>query len=619
MPRPTPDPGPRTPGGTSETLLFGAIICLGALCALVLVAAHLAAALFGDAPFRATLADAGVALARLPRHLSDPAAAWPPGLREALPGPVAYFASLAAVVAPTAGGGLWGLARYRRSRGRDGLGVQRSARFARGGDLRRLVVRGPEKGRLVLGRVEGRLVAAERRASLCLVGPTESGKTSGVAVPIILERDRGHGPIIAATVKGDLYDVTGRRRAEVGKVKIFDPTGILAARAKAEGRSAEAVATATWSPLRMCRTITGAQSAARALTDVAARSGLEGADFFMGAAKELLWSVLYAAAVGGFEMRHVVRWVTIQDRPHYNRQGLVVRPSEMEQILTVAAADAVRHTEATQALDGLRGMWDLDERSRSSIFATARIVIEAWSDPVVAASSAGCDITPEWLLGGDNTLYIVAPARDQGRFRPVFACMVSDLVNAAFETANRSRGGELARPLLVLLDEAANICPVRELPTWASTCASHGIQLVHVWQDRSQQRARYGREGAETIWNNSAAKIICSGLADAATGEVTQLLGEEETERRGWSADVGGPRRSVSTQTVHRRLVSADSLRRQRPGQALLIYKHLPPSALSLRLWYRDSALKALKNGDGAATSSAPRQRRLWPRVGASA
>jgi type IV secretory pathway TraG/TraD family ATPase VirD4 len=401
----------------------------------------------------------------------------------------------------------------------------------------------------------------------------------------------------------------------VGEVKIFDPTGILAARAEAEGRPVEAVATAKWSPLRMCRTITGAQSAAKALTDVAARSGLADADFFMGAAKELLWSVLYAAAVGGFEMRHVVRWVTIQDRPHYNRQGLVVRPSEMEQILTVAAADPARETEATQALDGLRGVWELDERSRSSIFATARIVIEAWSDPVVAAASAGCDITPEWLLGGDNTLYIVAPARDQGRFRPVFACMVADLVNAAFDCANRSKGGELALPLLVLLDEAANICPVRELPTWCSTCASHGIQLVHVWQDRSQQRARYGREGAETIWNNSAAKIICSGLADAATGEVTQLLGEEETERRGWSADVGGPRRSVSTQTMHRRLVSADSMRRQQPGQALLIYKHLPPSALSLRLWYRDSGLKALKEGDGETTSPIPPQGSRWPRA----
>ncbi|MDQ6949862.1 MAG: hypothetical protein M3256_27330 [Actinomycetota bacterium] len=51
------------------------------------------------------------------------------------------------------------------------------------------------------------------------------------------------------------------------------------------------------------------------------------------------------------------------------------------------------------------------------------------------------------------------------------------------------------------------------------------------------------------------------------------------TERRGWSADVGGPRRSVSTQTMHRPLVSADSMRRQQPGQALLVYKHLrlPP------------------------------------------
>ena len=67
-----------------------------------------------------------------------------------------------------------------------------------------------------------------------------------------------------------------------------------------------------------------------------------------------------------------------------------------------------------------------DERTRSAIYTTARTVIEAWSDPVVARAAQGCDITPDWLLKGDNTLYIVAPARDQARFRPVFASLVAD-------------------------------------------------------------------------------------------------------------------------------------------------------------------------------------------------
>jgi len=85
-------------------------------------------------------------------------------------------------------------------------------------------------------------------------------------------------------------------------------------------------------------------------------------------------------------------------------------------------------------------------------------------------TSARIDSNPEWLLRDSNTLYIVAPAREQDRLRNVFACMVADLVHAAFDSATRSEGGELETMLLVLLDEAANICPVRELPAWCSTC-----------------------------------------------------------------------------------------------------------------------------------------------------
>jgi type IV secretion system protein VirD4 len=90
--------------------------------------------------------------------------------------------------------------------------------------------------------------------------------------------------------------------------------------------------------------------------------------------------------------------------------------------------------------------------------------------PVSTAFCARIDSNREWLLRGSNTLYIVAPAREQDRLRLVFACMVADLVYAAFDSATRSQGGELETMLLVLLDEAANICPVRELPAWCSTC-----------------------------------------------------------------------------------------------------------------------------------------------------
>jgi type IV secretory pathway TraG/TraD family ATPase VirD4 len=319
-------------------------------------------------------------------------------------------------------------------------------------------------------------------------------------------------------------------------------------------------------------------------------------------------------------MADVVRWVTTQDRPTFNANGQLAREGEITtRLRKLEAAEAAgrgkepvvegrpvrpggdpptgQPAERTLATAALTGIWACDERTRSAIYTTARTVIEAWSDPVVARAAQGCDITPEWLLGGDNTLYIVAPARDQARFRPVFASLVADLVNGAFDAAARRDNGSLEHQLLVLLDEAANICPVKELPTWCSTCPSHGINLVTVWQDRSQQHLRYGREGAETIWNNSGAKVVLSGLADHATAELAGLLGDEEHQRTGRSSDLTRGRRTVSSQTATRRLVTEDSLRRQQPGQGLLVYKDLPPARLTLRPWHKDRGLRALKEG----------------------
>jgi len=601
-------------------MLFAVLaVAVGVLVA-VWAGAALAAQFSPGAHFSAGLSTAAEALKALPSHGSDPAAAWPAGPRSALPGPVLYWACQGLVVA-----GLLALAwlAWRVFGGhseRDGLGVQRSAYFARRADLRRLAVKGPVNGRVVLGRVNGQLVATEARTSICIVGPSQSFKTSGLCVPAILELDKGGGAAIVVSVKGDIHSVTHRRRAGLGEVKVFDPTCVVVKES------------ATWSPLRAAHTVTGAQSAARGLTDVAGKGGLENADFWMQSAKELLWPLLYVAARSDKTMRDVVRWVTIHDRPQpaKTKDGAdEVDPGEVSALLAVLQAKANDQHPATLivggpatagidpraisptstgsserrplnagdvslALDALKGIWATDERTRSSIYTTARTIIEAWSDPLVATASDGCEITPEWLLEADNTLYIVAPAREQARLRPVFASMVADLVHEAFDIATRA-GGELPVKLLVLLDEAANICPVRELPAWHSTCPSHNITLMTVWQDRSQQRLRYGREGAETVWNNSAAKIILSGLADQATAEVTSLLGEEEHQRLGSQVDLAGSRRSVSAQTMTRRLVSEDSLRRQPLGQGLLIYKDLPPMRLALRPFYKDRKLRVLQ------------------------
>ena len=155
-------------------MLFALLVLLMAVVGGVWAGAALAAQLGPGLPFGAGLGEASQALRALPSNLSEPAAAWPPGAREALPGPVAYWTCQALVIGGL-GAVVWEVWRVFRRRGeQDGLGVERSAYFARRRDLRRLAVNGPVNGRIVLGGVGGQLVATETRTSICIVGPSQS-------------------------------------------------------------------------------------------------------------------------------------------------------------------------------------------------------------------------------------------------------------------------------------------------------------------------------------------------------------------------------------------------------------------------------------------------------------
>ena len=151
-------------------------------------------------------------------------------------------------------------------------------------------------------------------------------------------------------------------------------------------------------------------------------------------------------------------------------------------------------------------------------------------DPSVASSAEQSEIVAAELLdGGAHTLYVTAPAHDQARFRPLFATVIRQVLTEVFERA--SGGQPLPAPLLVVLDEAANIAPVEDLPTVASTASALGLQLVTVFQDLAQIKGRYG-DAAGTVVNNHRAKLFLPGISDLDTLDLaSRLAGEHETEK----------------------------------------------------------------------------------------
>jgi type IV secretion system protein VirD4 len=441
----------------------------------------------------------------------------------------------------------------------------RSTAWARSRELRLLTIRSSQPGRVTLGRAAGggtsvgrRYLAAEPRQSVIVVGPTQTQKTTGFAVPALLE---WAGPVLATSVKTDLVQDTISWRNRIGETWVYDPA------------SSTGLPASSWSPLEASTSWLGARRMAEGLC-AAGRAhqgtGLTDGDFWYATAAKLLAPLLFAAARTGRGMSEVVRWVDEQD------VGEVA-----------ALLEAIGDPDPLQAA---WATWRRDERQRSSVYTTAETVLDAFADPTVSVDGAGAEVDPDRLLdGGHHTLYVCAPAHEQQRLRPVFAALVTQVLTTAFDlVATRRR--PIDPPLLVVLDEAANVAPLAELDVLAATAAGHGIQLVTVWQDMAQISTRYG-ERAATVVNNHRAKVVLSGISDPATlDHLSHLVGEEEVLQVSTTTSAEG---SVSTtrSTSPRRLAPADSLRRIRPGHGVLVYGHLPPARLVLRPWFADRRL----------------------------
>ncbi len=571
-----------------EKLVFPLLLGLVGAMAVVWVGAQLAAFAAHRHWLGASIQDAGDALLQMRKHFGDPKLAWAPEFTVQLPGPVLYWTATAVAFAVAVAVANVGYKVFRdpvepldlRRR----AGVPAQGRLAQAAELRPLLIRRPVPGRFVLGRVGRRLIATEApmtkrrrrtssggRGAVMPVGPSRSGKTTSIINGVF----HWEHPAVLVSLKNDFLDATGNWRAKLGEVRVFDPSGVT-------GRQ-----TATWSPLRAAKTVSGAVRAARQIAEAAPRhqQSSEQGDFWLQMAESLLAALLIVAAnAKDRTFADIVRWVVSTDMPKDEFVG------EVQPLMRALKGDGdpERKRAGEFAATVLEGLWRNDHRTVSSVYATARTMVWPWIDPLVASATSSCTLDLDWLMGRNNTLYICIPLNDQHRLRPVLGGLLNDIVGQAFERFVRT-GKPLDPPLLLVIDEAATLRP-DQLPSWASTLAGIGVQLVTAWQSIAQIEAAYGRQ-AQAILTNHLTKLFFPGMSDAAGLDyVSRLLGDEYVPSRlsrTYREDSDGDRVTSVP------LVAPASLRQLRPGDALLVHGALPPAHVQIKPWYADRRLRA--------------------------
>ena len=429
-------------------------------------------------------------------------------------------------------------------------GWVRQRTWALPSDVRRLWVPGPVSGRPylgVIGRVPARTLAAEAEVQPMVVAPPRSGKSSGFVVPWLLDHD---GPALVLSTKRDVYDATAPYRRGLGRVWVYDPFGDQSS--------------AGFTPLVPARTWPGAIRASEALASAAHPDQANAAnEFWDKEAASMLAPLLHAASLCGQNMSELVRWL---DARHF-----------------IDAIAVLKRSGAWAAADQLEGVERRDERNRETTVMSALNLLRAYRYPQVAAC-ARSDLTPErFLNGGANTIYVVVAGHDQEALRPVILALVAAMYEAAIVKARMQ--GALDPRLFILMDEAANIAPVRNLAPWLAQCGDHGIVIATIWQSIAQIDQRYGRAARDAICAASTAQVFIPPLAEpTSAGYLTELLGEEPVANA--STSTGLSRHTLSV--GHQKAGPSPWLRQIGRGRAILVYRDLAPAIVRAPGWFED-------------------------------
>jgi type IV secretion system protein VirD4 len=413
---------------------------------------------------------------------------------------------------------------------------------------------------------------ARPQQSVMILGPPRSGKTSSLIIPNVMA---SNGAVVSTSTKPDVLDATVSVRSRRGTCYLFDPTGSV--------NRTEGLQRLRWSPLQSCTTWIGSLTMARSMVEVGSapsgRVGSRGDSHWTERAQALLAPLMHAAALGETDMRTLLTWV---DR----RQALPA-----QQIL------AGRFGQPTGlARNLLDGIVSTDERELSGIWSTASGSLSGFRSDQSLEATAHPDFDPARFVRSADTIYIASPSHLQGMVAPMVVGLMDDIRHATY--ARSAEGGDRHRdrpPVVLALDEVANIAPIPDLASMISEGGGQGLVTLACLQDLSQARSRWPdhADGFPSLFGTT---VVLPGIGDVRTLEaLSTLAGDEEILTRTVSAGrtptnqlmadlvTGGrPQRGESVSTQWRRRLPADIISRGSAGHALAFDERNQPAWIPL-------------------------------------
>lgn len=165
-----------------------------------------------------------------------------------------------------------------------------------------------------------------------------------------------------------------------------------------------------------------------------------------------------------------------------------------------------------------------------------------------------------------TVIFVVIDDEEPRPYQFVSALFFSTLTKVISRQAKASASGRVDVPVHLMIDETRNVGKIATLTGAISQIRSKGGSISTVWQNYGQAVEVYGKEGAQTLWQNSPTKIFLGGDDPETNEMLSKTFGEMTAKKRSKSMTKGkSASNSTSSQTLDRRVVMADELGRLKP------------------------------------------------------
>jgi type IV secretion system protein VirD4 len=463
------------------------------------------------------------------------------------------------------------------------------ASFASLADLKKagLLQRTPQG--ILIGKYKGHLLWLNGALHLIVICPTRSGKTTSIAIPVLLTYAHS---MVVSDLKGELRKLTSGQRLAMGqRVCVWAPYDI-------EGR------THRFNPFTL---LAGSDPGTR-IGDIQTIAAILYPDE---PGKDAFWTSQSRAAFTAFASFLFESWEQRWRGGLLSDPNIVADFPSFERILRFSAGGEGQTTlqllqsilknsqeygfVSPQTRTIFSNLAGLAEQTFSSVIASMHAPLQQFLNPILAAATNATDFDVLSLRRQPTTLYVDIPTNKLDESSKLLNIFYSSVIG---NNLGKQLGEEkeLKYQMLMMMDE---FTAMGRLDVWAkriSISASYGVRDCCIVQSRAQLRSVYGDNDAQNFITNHGCQVAFAPREQSDANEYSEMLGYKTLRRKQESRSRGGGANQTSTSyTEERRALYLPQEIKELPQDDELIFlEGTKPIRASKNWFFKDKSLKKL-------------------------